>query len=148
MTVVDSDNKWVLEGTDATNYLQTNTALLSLLINTSQGDEPVDGAAGGGGAPAASEVTKQRQAVLDAEWQQFQSGTLSGVTALVKGWPIDSAVLAVHAKHAAPSTFAFPYWESHNSPDLGTMVAAIYATSPGGAPDICTDIYAKYAPSK
>jgi hypothetical protein len=62
----------------------------------------------------------------------------------VKGWPLDSAVLAAHAKHAQPADFPYSFWEAHQSPDLATMVAAIYAQAPGGAPYICTGMYGRF----
>ena len=64
----------------------------------------------------------------------------------MRGWPIDSAVLAAHAKHAQPADFPYTFWEAHPSSDLATMVAAIYAKAPQGAGYICTGMYAKFPP--
>jgi hypothetical protein len=141
MIVVDTDKKWILEGQDAAAYVQTNASLLSLLVNVSQGVQPV-GASGGAVAP--DEQGKQRQALLDAEWKQFVGGTLAGLTSLVKSWPLDSAVLAVHAKHAQPSNFPFTFWNAETGPDLATMVAAIYGKVGDSAKYICTGKYADY----
>lgn len=140
MNVVDTDKKWILDSQDAAAYVQTEVSLLSLLVNVSQGAQPVDAS----GAVAPDEQGKQRQALLDAEWRQFLSGTLAGVTSLVQSWPLDSAVLAVHAKHAQPGNFPFTFWNGQNGPDLATMVAAIYAKVGASAKYICTGKYAQY----
>ena len=137
MAVVDTDKKWILRNQDADAYLQVQPQLLSLLVDVSQGALPT-----GSGAP--DEQAIQRQTFLDVQWQQFLAGTLAGVTARVQGWPIDSAVLAVHAKHAQPADFPYTFWDDHPSSDLATMVAAIYAKAPQGAGYICTGMYAKF----
>lgn len=137
MAVVDTDKKWVLHNQDADAYIQIQTQLLSLLVDVSQGALPT-----GTGPP--DEQAKQRQTFLDVQWQQFLGGTLAGVTPRVQGWPIDSAVLAVHAKHAQPADFPYTFWDDHPSSDLATMVAAIYAKAPKGAEYICTGIYGKF----
>jgi hypothetical protein len=137
MAVVDTDRRWILHGQDADAYLQVQTQLLSLLVNVSQGDVPT-----GAGRP--DEQDLQRQTFLQVQWEQFLAGTLAGVTPRVRGWPIDSAVLAAHAKHAQPADFPYSFWEAHPSPDLAAMVAAIYAKAPAGAAYICTGMYAKY----
>jgi hypothetical protein len=144
MSVVDTAKKWILEGQDAAAYLQTDVSLLSLLVNVSQGTQPVDGNDGNDSSEAPAEEEKQRQALLDVEWQQFLGGTLAGVTGLVQGWPLDSAVLAVHAKHAQPGNFPFSFWDAHNDPDLTAMVAAIYAKVGESAKYICSGMYAQY----
>ena len=126
MTVVDTDKKWILTGQDAAAYVQVTPSLLSLIVNISQGTLPI---AGADPAAAQNEQTKQRQTFLDAEWQQFLDGSLNGVSSLVKGWPLDSAVLAVHAKHAQPAKFPYSFWTAQNGPDLRTMVTALYATA-------------------
>jgi hypothetical protein len=137
MAVVDTDRKWILRDRDADAYIQTQTQLLSLLVDVSQGDVPT-----GTGSP--DDQTKQRQTFLDVQWKQFLGGTLAGVTPRVRGWPIDSAVLAAHAKHAQPADFPYGFWEDHPSSDLGTMVKAIYAKAPQGAGYICTGMYARF----
>lgn len=137
MTVVDTDKKWILRDQDADAYIQVQTQLLSLLVDVSQGAVPT-----GTGPP--DEQAIQRQTFLDVQWQQFLGGTLAGVTPRVQGWPIDSAVLAVHAKHAQPADFPYTFWEGHPSSDLATMVAAIYAKAPKGAGFICTGMYANF----
>jgi hypothetical protein len=144
MNVVDTDKKWILDSQDAAAYIQTEPSLLSLLVNVSQGTQPVDS----GGTVAPDEQGKQRQALLDAEWQQFLSGTLTGVTSSVQSWPIDSGVLAVHAKHAQPGNFPYPFWNAQNSPDLATMVATIYKTIGTSAQYICTCKFAQYHSGK
>jgi hypothetical protein len=140
MSVVDTDKKWILDGQDAAAYLQVELALLSLLVNVSQGTQPVDAS----GTVAPGEQTKQRQGLLDAEFQQFVNVTLNGADA-VKGWPLDSAVLAVHAKHAQPGNFPYGFWSSRGS-DLSSMVAAIYAKVGDSAKYICTGPYVAYRP--
>jgi hypothetical protein len=137
MVVVDTDKKWILRDQDADAYIQVQTQLLSLLVNVSQGALPTST-----GRP--DEQAIQRQTFLDVQWQQFLAGTLAGVTRRVQGWPIDSAVLAVHAKHAQPADFPYTFWDDHPSSDLATMVAAIYAKAPQGAGYICTGMYAKF----
>lgn len=134
MAVVDTDRKWILRDADADAYVQTQTQLLSLLVNVSQGDVPT-----ASGAP--DEQALQRQTFLDVQWKQFLGGTLAGVTSRVRGWPLESAVLAAHAKHAQPADFPYSFWETHQSSDLATMVKAIYAKAPVGAPYICTGPY-------
>ncbi len=135
MTVVDTDRKWILRGTDADAYIQTQTQLLSLLVDVSQGTVPTG---------KADEKAVQRQTFLDVQWEQFTGGTMAGITPLVKGWSIDSAVLAVHAKHAQPSDFPYTFWTPDNGPDLGKMVKAIFAKAPVGASFICTGMYAAF----
>ncbi len=142
MTVVDTDKKWILVAQDAAAYVQTNPSLLSLLINVSQGGPLVD--FGGGPITPEAAERRQRQTFLDAEWRQFLSGTLAGMTSLVRSWPMDSIVLAVHAKHASPLSFPFPFWNAQNGPDLTKMVAAIYAQDSGAASNICTGKYSQY----
>jgi hypothetical protein len=137
MAVVDTDKKWILRDQDADAYIQVQPQLLSLLVDVSQGEVPT-----GSGQP--DEKAIQRQAFLDVQWQQFLAGTLAGVTARVQGWHIDSAVLAVHAKHAQPADFPYTFWDDHPSSDLATMVAAIYAKAPKGAGYICTGMYARF----
>lgn len=138
MVVVDTDKKWILRGHDADIYIQTQTQLLSLLVDVSQGAIPT--------GPGGPDEAKQRQTWLDVQWKQFMGGTLAGVTPRVQGWPLDSGVLAAHAKHAQPADFPYRFWEDNPSPDLATMVAAIHAKSPGGAWAICGGIYAKFLP--
>ena len=121
MNVVDTEKKWILDSQDAPAYLQTNVSLLSLLVNVRQGIQPD---ASGTGAP--DEQGKQRQALLDTEWTQFLKGTLSGVPSSIQSWPLDSAVLAVHAKHAQPGIFPYSFWTGGKGPALQTMVGAIY----------------------
>jgi len=98
------------------------------------------------GKVAADEQTRQRQAMLDAQYQQFLNGTMAGVSSsLVRNWPVESAVLAAHAKHGAPALFPYSFWSTANGPDLGTMVKAIFAK--GGddtAQNICTGPYAAF----
>jgi len=147
MTVVDTEKKWILQGQDAAAYLQTEASLLSLLINVSQGVQPVDGSANDTSTSSSIEQSKQRQALLDAEWQQFLRGTLANMTSLVEGWPLDSAVLAVHAKHAQPGNFPYTFWNTQNGPDLATMVTAIYDKAGVSAKYICTGKFAKYLPA-
>ncbi|HJP79647.1 MAG TPA: hypothetical protein VJ914_35575 [Pseudonocardiaceae bacterium] len=65
--------------------------------------------------------------------QEFVSTTMSGMTQLVRRLALDSVVLAVHARHARPTTFPYTFW------DLHTMVAAIFA---------CTGPYAKFVPGR
>ena len=137
MTVVDTDRKWILRDQDADAYIQVQTQLLSLLVNVSQGALPT-----GTGPP--DEQAIQRQTFLEVQWKQFLGGTLGGMTSRVQGWPIDSAVLAVHAKHAQPADFPFTFWDDHPSPDLAKMVAAIHAQAPQGAGYICTGMYGKF----
>jgi hypothetical protein len=137
MTVVDTDKKWILHDKDADAYIQVQTQLLSLLVDVSQGALPT-----GTGSP--DEQAIQRQTFLDVQWQQFLRGTLAGLTPRVQGWPIDSAVLAVHAKHAQPADFPYTFWDDHPSSGLAQMVAAIYAKAPQGAGYICTGMYAKF----
>jgi hypothetical protein len=141
MTVVDTDKKWILTGQDAAAYVQVTPSLLSLIVNISQGTLPI---AGADPAAAQNEQTKQRQTFLDAEWQQFLDGSLNGVSSLVKGWPLDSAVLAVHAKHAQPAKFPYSFWTAQNGPDLRTMVTALYATAGPSAEYITGNQYAPY----
>jgi hypothetical protein len=143
MTVVDTEKGWILDGQDAAAYLQTSTSLLSLLVNISQGVQPLNGG-GGAGATSSPEQSKQRQALLDAEWQQFLKITLAGMTTLVQSWPLDSAVLAAHAKHAQPGNFPFSFWDSHNNSDLSAMVDAIYDKVGDSAKYICTGKYAAF----
>ena len=140
MQVVDTDKRWILSGQDAAAYLQTETSLLSLLVNVSQGAQPADSS----GTVSPDQQAKQRQGFLDLEWQQFLNGTLSGITSLVQGWPIDSAVLAVHAKHAQPGNFPYSFWSAQNGPDLATMVSTIYNKVGDSAKYICTGMYAQY----
>ena len=137
MAVVDTDKKWILRDQDADAYIQVQTQLLSLLVDVSQGALPT-----GTGPP--DEQAIQRQTFLDVQWQQFLAVTLANVTPRVRGWPIDSAVLAAHAKHAQPADFPYTFWEAHPSSDLATMVAAIYAKAPQGAGYICTGMYGKF----
>jgi hypothetical protein len=146
VTVVDTDKKWILHDQDADNYLQTQTQLLSLLVDVSQGAVPVAAAGGGTGPPGVSpdEQSKQRQTFLDVQWQQFLAGTLAGISGRVQGWPLDSAVLAAHAKHALPATFPYSFWESHPSSDLGTMVKTIFATAGDAGANICNGKYANF----
>ncbi len=122
MQVVDTDRKWILEGQDAAAYVQTDQALLSLLVNVSQGAQPNVP----GNTVDASEQGKQRQAWLDAQWQTFLAAALSGIPAEILAWPIDSIVLATHTRHAISATFPWSFWASHNNPDLHAMVGAIY----------------------
>ena len=147
MTVVDTEKKWILQGQDAAAYIQTEVSLLSLLINVSQGVQPVDGSASDSGTSSSIEQSRQCQALLDAEWQQFLRGTLANMTSLVQGWPLDSAVLAVHAKHAQPGNFPYTFWNTQNGPDLATMVTAIYDKAGASAKYICTGKFAKYLPA-
>jgi Domain of unknown function (DUF4157) len=178
MKVVDTDKKWILDGQDAAAYVETNVSLLSLLVNVSQGVQPVDTGADaspswwpsffgpppvnvGQAAPlvvvppstiAPVERDKQRQALLDAEWQQFVDGTLLGIDSLVQraNWAtlksdvrLKSAILAAHAKHSRPGIFGYSFWTDQNSPDLEKMVAAIYEHASSAAHLICTtDDYA------
>ncbi len=137
MAVVDTDRKWILRDQDADAYIQVQPQLLSLLVDVSQGEVPT-----GTGAP--DEKAIQRQTFLDVQWQQFLAVTLAGVTPRVRGWPLDSAVLAAHAKHAQPADFPYGFWEAHPSSDLATMVAAIYAKAPQGAAYICTGPYGQF----
>jgi hypothetical protein len=122
MQVVDTDRKWILEGQDAAAYVQTDHALLSLLVNVSQGVQPN----APGNTVDATEQGKQRQAWLDAQWQTFLAAALSGIPAEILAWPIDSIVLATHTRHAISATFPWSFWTSHNDPDLHAMVGAIY----------------------
>jgi Domain of unknown function (DUF4157) len=147
MTVVDTDKRWILESQDAAAYIQTEVSLLSLLVNVSQGTQPVRVRAGDSLAVAPEEQKEQRQALLDTEWRQFLDGTLANMTSLVQGWPMDSAVLAIHAKHAQPGNFPFTFWNTHDDPGLATMVAAIYGKVGESAKYICTGKYAQYIPS-
>ena len=158
MAVVDPQKRWILNGQDAAAYLQTDTSLLSLLVNVSQGTQPVDpaqaapsGATAGTTAPAAGtaapdEQSKQRQGLLEAEWAEFVGVTLNGLTGMVKGWPIDSAVLAVHAKHGQPGNFPYGFWDSHSDPSLAAMVQAISDKVGASASFIASGIYAKFLP--
>ena len=120
--VVDTNNKWILEGTDASNYVQTNKELLSLIINVTQGNQtqqpgqPLDD----------DERIKQRQAMLNAQWNTFLDGALRGIPAEILQWSIDSVVLAVHARHATESTFPWAFWMEHNNTDIKAMVSSIY----------------------
>ena len=66
------------------------------------------------------------------------------MSSLVKGWPLDSAVLAVHAKHAQPAKFPYSFWTAQNGPDLRTMVTALYATAGPSAEYITGNKYAPY----
>ncbi len=142
MSVVDPSRKWILDGEDAAAYVQTSPELLSFIVDISQGTQPV-----GPGAVADDERDKQRQAFLNAEWAEFVSGTMSGMTSLVRGWAFDSAVLAVHAKHAAPGFFPYTFWDKHNNPDLATMVATIFATAGDDwGRSICTQQFAQFQP--
>ncbi len=75
MFIVDTDKGWILEGLAAAAYLQTNTALISLLINASQGVQSYQP----GQAPPAAERDRQRQGMLNAQWQNFLERTLSGI---------------------------------------------------------------------
>ncbi len=138
MVVVDTDKKWILHGHDADIYIQTQTQLLSLLVDVMQGAVPT--AAGG------PDETTQRQNWLDVQWKQFTGGTLAGLTGRVRGWPMESAVLAVHAKHAESDNFPYSFWESNPGPDLRAMVTAIHAKSPGSAWAICTGDYKQFLP--
>ena len=122
MKVVDTDRKWVLDGQDAAAYVQTNEALLSLIINVSQGRQP-----GTSGKPlTAAEQQQQRQAWLDAQWQTFLANALAGIPPAILGWPLDSAVLATHSRHGAPAYFTWSFWTAHPATDLKAMVGAIY----------------------
>ena len=159
MAVVDPQKRWILNGQDAAAYLQTDTSLLSLLVNVSQGTQPVgpaqaapSGAATGTtagtttGATTPDEQSKQRQGLLEAEWAEFVGVTLNGLTGLVKGWPIDSAVLAVHAKHGQPGNFPYGFWDSHSDPSLGAMVQAISDKVGASAKFIASGKYAAFLP--
>jgi hypothetical protein len=145
-TVVDPDKKWILTGADALNYLQTEPALLSLLVNVSQGVESTSSSPTSGVVASSPEKEKQRQSFLDIEFQQFVDGTLNGLTGLVRSWPVESAVLAVHAKHAQPGNFPFTFWDSHSDPGLAAMVAAIFSAVGASARFICTGRYAAFVP--
>ena len=138
MVVVDTDKKWILHGHDADIYIQTQTQLLSLLVDVMQGAVPT-----GAGGP---DETKQRQNWLDVQWKQFTGGTLAGITPRVQQWQMDSLVLAAHAKHAEPDNFPYSFWDSNPGPDLAAMVPAIFAKSPSSAWAICTGIYKKFVP--
>jgi hypothetical protein len=140
MSVVDVDKRWILSSQDAMAYLQTDVSLLSLLVNVSQGTQPVDAS----GTVAPDQQTKQRQALLEVEWQQFLNGTLANLPSSIKSWSLDSAVLAVHAKHAQPGNFSYGFWNASNSPDLTLMVRAIYDKVGDSAKYICTGPYAGY----
>jgi len=122
MQVVDTDSKWILDGQDAAAYVQTNQALLSLLVNVSQGAQPD---VSGNTLDAAAQA-KQRQAWLDTQWRTFLAEALGGIPAEILAWPIESVVLATHTRHALSGTFPWSFWTSHNNHDLRAMVEAIY----------------------
>ncbi len=121
--VVDTDKKWILEGNDATNYIETNKSLLSFIINIGIGAQSL----APGEEVSEDESVKERQAMLNAQWQTFLSRALSGIEASgVLNWPLNSAVLAVHSRHGLQGTFPWSFWQSHANPDLRAMVRAIY----------------------
>jgi hypothetical protein len=142
ISVVDTSRKWILDGDDAAAYVQTSPEPLSFIVDINQGTQPV-----GQGPVGDDERDKQRQTFLDAEWNEFMNGTMKGITPLVRGWAFDSAVLAVHAKHAAPGIFEYTFWDQHHNPDLATMVTAIFAAAgePWGK-SICIQQYAQFQP--
>jgi hypothetical protein len=122
LVVVDTDKSWILEGFAAAAYVQTNTALLSLFINASQGTQP-DIA---GKKPDAKAVESQRQAMVNAQWEVYLSHAVAGIPGEILGWPLDSVALAVHSRHAIQNTFPWSFWQAHNDTDLRKMVRAIY----------------------
>ncbi len=122
LVVVDTDKNWILEGFAAAAYVQTNTALLSLFINASQGTQP-DIA---GKKPDAKGVEGQRQAMVNAQWEVYLSHAVAGIPGEILGWPLDSVALAVHSRHATPINFPWSFWQTHNDTDLRKMVRAIY----------------------
>ena len=122
MRVVDTDRKWVLEGPDAAAYVQTNQALLSLLVNLSQGTQTNTA----GDAVSGDEQAEQRQAWLDAQWQTFLAHALHGIPADILAWPLESVALATHSIHGAPGIFSWSFWAAHPDTDLRAMISAIY----------------------
>ena len=62
----------------------------------------------------------------------------------IQSWPLDSAVLAVHAKHAQPGNFPYSFWTGGKGPALQTMVDAIYDKVGASASYICSGKYAAY----
>jgi len=146
LVVVDTDQGWILEGLAAAAYIQTNTALLSLIINASQGVQP-DSAKK---KPDAAATNTQRQAMVNAQWDTFLDNALSGIPAEILGWPLDSVALAVHSRHAIQNTFPWSFWQTNNDTDLRKMVRAIYfklrATKQmGWLAAICNGIYKEHA---
>jgi hypothetical protein len=122
MRVVDTDRKWILDGQDAAAYAQTNEALLSLLVNVSQGRQP-----GTSGKPlTAAEQESQRQVWLDAQWQTFLNNALAGIPSTILNWPLDSAVLATHSRHGTPAYFPWSFWQAHPNSNLKAMMGAMY----------------------
>jgi hypothetical protein len=121
--VADMEKRWILEGTDAANYIQTNKALLSLIINVSQGNQKNSA----GEQPTGPKQNKQRQAMLNAQWMTFLTHALAGIDQTgILNWPISSAALAVHSRHAIQATFPWSFWLDHANPDIKSMVRAIY----------------------
>ncbi|MBN4002532.1 hypothetical protein [Nostoc sp. LPT] len=120
--VVDTEKAWILDGTDASNYIQTNHALLSLIINVSQGRQTNQS----GQEPSEDESVKQRQTMLDAQWTTFLENAINGIPPEILEYPLDSATLAVQSRHAISATFPWSFWQENNNPDLKAMVGAIY----------------------
>lgn len=146
MIVVDTEKGWILEGASAATYVQTDTALLSLLINASQG---VQSYKPGETLPDA-ERDKQRQAVLNAQWQTFLERALGSIPGSVLAWPLDSVVLATHSRHAIEDTFPWSFWQAQSNTALRELVRALYrhlkATNQGfWLFPICGGIYKPHA---
>jgi hypothetical protein len=122
LVVVDTERGLVLHGVAAANYLQTDVTLLSFLVNLSQGSRLRQD----GEALPTSTTLNRRQTWLDAQWHTFRAHTLAGMPTAIRTWPLDSTVLAVHARHAVPGHFPWGFWTAHANAELQSMVLAIW----------------------
>lgn len=148
LLAVDTNKGWIVQGDDAAAYVQTDIALLSLLINVSQGTQSYSSEQ----ALSDAERDKQRQTMLNAQWTTFLDNALQGIQASMLGWPDNSLILAVHSRHALQATFPWSFWESHstNKDNLRELVRDLYnqlqATNQRGwLFHICGGIYKPHA---
>jgi hypothetical protein len=125
MTVVDIDRSptrgVVLEGIAAQNYVSTHPALLSLVVNLSQGSR----LRSNNSQLSSDETNTWRQAWLDAQWTLFKNNTIGNMPSAIRAWPLVSIVLAAHARHMRSALFDWKFWENQ-SPELPSMVEAIW----------------------
>lgn len=131
--VVDTANKWILSGKDAINYLETNRDLLTLIVNTLEGSQPVAGST----VVNPAEADKQRLTALVAQFNVFSEGTLvhisdprkdpvTGAAApAVVDWPPVERLMAVHARHAS-GNFDYSFWDSHPHGSPAEVAEQIY----------------------
>ncbi len=92
--VVDVDNKWKLPESEGRKAIARDPHLLSLFVNVAQGVDFMK-------SPDAAMPGRVRQAVYNAQWEQFKAGAgnIKSVVELLKNWKDEALGFAGHIVH-------------------------------------------------